>query len=89
MIWALNWIANGVLRLFGVEPKDEATSTYTLEEVAGIVEQSHREGTPRRHAGTLAGAFEFTDKRVADVEVPLAEMVLAARGRHPGRSSRP
>ncbi|MEQ4523488.1 CNNM domain-containing protein, partial [Nocardioides kribbensis] len=45
LIWTLNAIANGVLRLFRVEPKDEATSTFTLEEVAGIVEQSRREGT--------------------------------------------
>ena len=28
-----------LLRLFKVEPKDEATSTYTLDEVAAIVRQ--------------------------------------------------
>jgi CBS domain containing-hemolysin-like protein len=44
VIWLLNWLANSVLRLFRVEPKDEATSSYTLDEVAGIVEQSTREG---------------------------------------------
>src|SRR5690606_11167195 len=32
IISGLNAIANGVLRLFGIEPKDEANSTYTLEE---------------------------------------------------------
>ena len=76
IIWALNWVANGVVRGCGVEPKDEATSTFTLEEVAGIVERSQREGVLADSAGTLAGAFEFTDKRVAEEEVPLAEMVL-------------
>jgi len=39
IIWALNAMANAVLRLFKVEPKDEATSTYTLDEAAAIVEQ--------------------------------------------------
>jgi CBS domain containing-hemolysin-like protein len=76
IIWALNWVANGVVRLCGVQPKDEATSTFTLEEVAGIVQRSQREGVLADTAGTLAGAFEFTAKRVADEEVPLGEMVL-------------
>ncbi len=44
IIVALNWTANHVLRLFRVEPKDEAASTYTLDEVATIVTQSRREG---------------------------------------------
>ncbi|MFZ3452457.1 hemolysin family protein [Arthrobacter sp. 7Tela_A1] len=76
VIWTLNSIANGVLRLFKVEPKDEATSTYTLDEVATIVEQSTREGVLDDATGTLTNAFEFTSKTVADVEVPLPEMVL-------------
>ncbi|HZW41596.1 MAG TPA: hemolysin family protein [Agromyces sp.] len=76
IIWALNGIANGVLRLFRVEPKNEATSTYTLDEVADIVEQSTREGVLNDTSGTLAGAFEFTEQHVYDVDVPLADMVL-------------
>ncbi|MER1995313.1 MAG: hemolysin family protein [Arthrobacter sp.] len=76
VIWTLNSIANGVLRLFKVEPKDEATSTYTLDEVATIVEQSTREGILEDSTGALTNAFEFTSKTVADVEVPLADMVL-------------
>ena len=40
IIVALNATANGVLRLFRVEPKNEATSVYNLEEVATIVAQS-------------------------------------------------
>jgi CBS domain containing-hemolysin-like protein len=76
VIATLNWLANSVVRLTGVEPKDETTSTFTLEEVEGIVAQSQREGTLSDTAGTLAGAFEFTDKLVSEETVPLAEMVL-------------
>ncbi|MDD7837048.1 hemolysin family protein [Paenarthrobacter sp. AB444] len=76
VIWTLNGIANSVLRLFRVEPKDEATSAYTLDEVANIVEQSTRVGTLNDTSGTLTAAFEFTAKTVGDVEVPIAEMVL-------------
>jgi CBS domain containing-hemolysin-like protein len=76
VIWTLNGIANSILRLFKVEPKDEATSAYTLDEVANIVEQSTREGMLTDTSGALTAAFEFTAKTVADVEVPVSEMVL-------------
>nr|WP_246416552.1 hemolysin family protein [Nocardioides luti] len=83
LIAALNWLANVALRAAGVEPKDEATSTFTLEEVEGIVAQSRREGTLDDAAGTLAGAFEFTDLTVAEVAVPLADVVLLGPGATP------
>ncbi|MDQ0730135.1 hemolysin family protein [Arthrobacter sp. B1I2] len=76
VIWTLNGIANSILRLFRVEPKDEATSAYTLDEVATIVEQSTRDGMLKDTTGTLTNAFEFTAKTVADVQVPMADMVL-------------
>ncbi len=75
IIFSLNWMANGILRLFKVEPKDEATSAFTIDEVASIVEQSTREGVLLDASGTLSAAFEFTSKRVSDVEVPLAGVV--------------
>jgi len=75
IIWSLNGIANGVLRLFGVEPKDEATSAFTLEEVETIVQQSTREGLLMDTSGALTAAFEFTTKIVDDVALPLDTLV--------------
>ncbi|MFD4422768.1 hemolysin family protein [Agromyces sp. NPDC058484] len=75
VIVALNATANGVLRLCRVEPKSEANSTFTLEEVQTIVHQSRREGVLDDASGTLAAAFEFTTKRVQDVAVPLPGIV--------------
>ncbi len=75
VIWALNATANGVLRLFRVEPKNEAASTFTLDEVATIVDQSRREGVLADAAGTVAAVVEFTDKKSRDVAVPLSELV--------------
>ncbi|MFD2759078.1 hemolysin family protein [Gulosibacter faecalis] len=83
LITLLNWIANGFLRLCRVEPKDEATSAYTIDQVATIVEESTREGTLVDDSGTVVAAFEFTEKRVADVEVPLAALVLLPVGATP------
>ncbi|MDO9396114.1 MAG: CNNM domain-containing protein, partial [Herbiconiux sp.] len=76
VIWSLNGLANLILRAFRVQPKDEATSAYTLDEVATIVRQSTREGVLTDASGTLSAAFEFTTKTVGDVEVPIGEMVL-------------
>ena len=75
VIVALNWCANTVLRAFGVQPKDEATSTYTLDEVATIVNQSTREGILFDGTGALTAAFEFTNRTVKDVAVPLAKLI--------------
>ncbi|WP_166865359.1 MULTISPECIES: hemolysin family protein [unclassified Salinibacterium] len=75
VIWALNETANGVLRLFGVEPKNEATSAFTVEEVALIVRTSTREGVLADTTGALSNAFEFTTKRVKDVAVSMDELV--------------
>ena len=66
------------------EPKDEANSTFTLEEVAGIVEQSQREGTLTDAPEPLTRAFEFTDKSARDIEVPLAEVVHLPLSSTPG-----
>ncbi|MGO1542843.1 MAG: hemolysin family protein [Gulosibacter sp.] len=76
IIWFLNEIANLTLRAFGVTPKSEATSTYTFDEVAGIVAQSKREGVLTDEAGTLSNTFEFTSKKVGEVAVPIDNIHL-------------
>lgn len=75
IIVALNATANGILRLFKVEPKNEANSVFTLDEVATIVAQSTREGVLTDAGGTLTGAFEFTSKKVRDVAIPMSGLV--------------
>lgn len=75
IIVALNWIANHVVRLFRVEPKNEAASTFTLDEVATIVNQSRIEGVLADASGAVAAAVEFTDKKAADIAVPLDQLV--------------
>ncbi|MEB4614191.1 CNNM domain-containing protein, partial [Leucobacter sp. M11] len=71
----LNRIANGVLRWFKVEPKDEANSTFTLDEVANMVQHSTREGLLQDTTGALTAAFEFTTKKAKDLTLNRAELV--------------
>lgn len=75
VIWVLNATANGVLRLFRVEPKSEAASTFTIDEVATIVDQSRREGLLSDTTGTVGRVVEFTDKKAKDVAVPLSDLI--------------
>ncbi len=74
-IVVLNAIANGVLRIFGVTPKNEATSVFTLDEVQTIVAHSTAEGVLQDRTGALTAAFEFTEKKVHDVAVGLRALV--------------
>lgn len=70
-----NWIANGILRLFGVRASGEIASAFTLEQVANIVSHSTREGVLQDKSGALTAAFEFTEKKVADVALPVDGIV--------------
>ncbi|WP_137845220.1 hemolysin family protein [Microbacterium sp. 2FI] len=88
VIFVLNWIANHVVRLFRVEPKDEAASTFTLEEVATIVNQSRIEGVLDDAAGTVAAAVEFTDKKAKDIAVPLADLISLPETTTPAKIER-
>lgn len=75
VIHVLDNSANWILRRFGVEPRSEATSTYTLDQVATIVAESKRVGMLSDDSGTLTNAFEFTTKKAGDLLVPLSALV--------------
>ena len=75
LIVAFNSAANGALRLFGVEPKSEATSVFTLDEIATIVAHSTKEGVLQDSSGALSAAFEFTEKKVQDIAVGMRALV--------------
>ncbi len=75
IVWALNWSANAILKIFRVDAIDEANSTYTLDQVEDIVEHSTREGALSDVSGALSNTFEFTEKKVRDVAVPIDKLV--------------
>ncbi len=80
IIVALNWLANGVLRMGGIEPRDEVTSAFTADEVHSIVERSSEEGTLHDAEGLLAGAIEFSDRTAGEVMIPVDEVQSLAPG---------
>lgn len=80
LIGALDRLANVFLRMFGVEPKREVSSTFTAEEVAAIVARSQAEGILEDEVGLLSGALEFSGFRAGEVMVPLDSVVTLAAG---------
>jgi CBS domain containing-hemolysin-like protein len=77
----LNAIANGVVRLMRVEPKDEVTSAFTREEVAALVDESRGEGLlPKDEYDRLAGALGFTERTVTSVLLSAEDLTTVRRG---------
>lgn len=88
VIRVLNALANAILRLLRVEPKDELASTYTVEEVHSIVTESAREGLLADDHGLLTGALEFSEREAGDVMVPLERLVTVPVGSTPAEVER-
>ncbi|HEU0257772.1 MAG TPA: hemolysin family protein [Microbacteriaceae bacterium] len=88
VIWALNEATNGIVRAFGIHPRAEANSTFTLDEVAVIADRSTREGVITDRSGTLGAAFLFGAKRVSDVAVPVDRLVTLPKGVTPQQVER-
>ncbi|MBG6083660.1 hemolysin family protein [Zhihengliuella flava] len=75
VVASLNWVANHLLRAMRVEPKDEVASSFTLEEVQNIVEESRREGLVEDESGVISGALEFSGYTAETLMVPLDDLV--------------
>jgi CBS domain containing-hemolysin-like protein len=80
LIASLNWLANGVVRAVGVQPRTEVLSAFTAEEVQSIVERSQSEGLLTDEQGLLTGALQFSDRTASEVMISMSELVTLQRG---------
>ncbi|MCY7402494.1 MAG: hemolysin family protein [Nocardioides sp.] len=81
IIAVMNFAANGILKLLGIEPKDEVSSSFTREQVAALVEQSRGEGMIEAgEYDRLAGALGFTEKTVSTVVMPQRTLATVSPG---------
>jgi CBS domain containing-hemolysin-like protein len=72
IVRGLDSVANGVVRLLRIEPRTEVTSTFTLQEVEAMVDESRDEGMlDQSEYERLSGALGFTSRTVAEVLLPL------------------
>jgi CBS domain containing-hemolysin-like protein len=75
----LNWLASVTLRIVGVRARDEVTSAFTRDEVAGLVEESRREGLLDPSEGhVLVEALKFSERDARSVLLPLDRLVTVS-----------
>ncbi|SCX43454.1 Hemolysin, contains CBS domains [Klenkia marina] len=73
----MNAIANAVLRLVGVEPKDEVTSSFTRDEVVGLIDESRAGGMlDAADHDLLTGALTLDERDTRTVLIPRAELTV-------------
>jgi CBS domain containing-hemolysin-like protein len=76
----LNAVANAVLRLLRVEPRDEVSSTFTRDEVASMLEESREEGLlVGQEYDRLASTLGFTERTVERVILPRDTLMIVPR----------
>lgn len=81
LLWLLNAVANGILRMAGVTPKDEVTSTFTPEEVAELAGQSREAGLlDEDEERLIRSALSFSDRTAENVLLPLETVTTVPSG---------
>ena len=80
IVWLLNVTANGVLRIVGIEPKEELSFARTAEELTSLVRRSAREGSLDSDTATLlARTLAFADLTAQDVMTPRPRVASVER----------
>ena len=74
LVWIVNTIANGVLRIFRIRPEDSSEMTLSREELRSVVKEAGAM-IPRRHQQMLFGILDLEKVTVEDIMVPRNEIV--------------
>jgi Mg2+/Co2+ transporter CorB len=74
LVWTVNALANGFLRLFGVTTADAAGHALSQEELRTVVNEAGGL-IPRRHRQMLLGVLDLEKVSVDDIMVPRNEIV--------------
>lgn len=83
----LNAVGNGIVRLFGVEPRDELGTTASADELAMMLAASREEGLIEDVAHQLmSGALDLGGRRLGSVMVPVGDMVWIRREATPAEA---
>ena len=81
IVRGLDALANAVVRSLHIEPRTEIVSSFTLEEVEAMVDESRHEGMlDESEYERLSGALGFTSRTVGEVLLPLDRLETVQRG---------
>lgn len=74
LVWLLNAICNGLLRLFGVDAGAVGTDLLSREELRTLVNESGAT-LPTRHKGMMLSILDLEDVTVDDIMIPKHEVI--------------
>ncbi len=74
LVWLVNLIANGVLKILGISPNDNEDMALSREELRTVVKEA---GTmiPQRHQQMLFGILDLEKVTVEDIMIPRNEVI--------------
>lgn len=76
LIWVLNKVSNGLVRLCRVTPRDELTSVHNREQLTHLVEESERLGLISKDDSELiTNSLTEPQTPVGDLQIPAAEII--------------
>jgi CBS domain containing-hemolysin-like protein len=76
LIWSMNALGNGILRLLRLPPPDEGQGAYSVEELHLLIVQSHKAGILEEvERQLMQRSVQFADLRVTDVMIPRVDIV--------------
>lgn len=79
VIVAIDYVAGGLLRLIGVKPKHELTSSFGRDEVAGIIKESLQEGLlSAKQERLLSGSLQLDDANIDSIIIKFEKIVSAS-----------
>lgn len=76
-IWLLNHTANGVLRLFGIQPATDTDMAHSQEELRLILASSEKAGMlSEENREIIEGVFQFSKRTARQIMVPRTDVVF-------------
>lgn len=79
VVVALNALANATVRALGVHPSDEIRSSFSRDEVAGFVKESHREGLlSQEEEQLLSSTLDLEDHSTKRVVIGMQQLVMTS-----------
>jgi Mg2+/Co2+ transporter CorB len=73
IVWAVNWVANGLLRLLGVQLDDDQGNALTREELRTVVSEAGAM-IPERSQTMLLAILDLDNATVEDIMIPRNEV---------------
>lgn len=74
IVWAINSITNGLLKLLGIDPHHTGNEQFSADELRSIVDDAGAH-IPQRHQGMLLNILDLEQASVEDIMIPRNEIL--------------